>query len=300
MLNDKFKISVIIPTYNRRQLLEYTLRSLANQNISKAEFEVIVVDDGSSDDTFQMVKTFENIINLKYAYRIDKGYRPGSARNLGIRLAEGAICVFVDSGIILKNDCIQHHIDVHEKYPEELAVIGYVYGYSIESENDLKTPIDPMEADKSIASLVEDGAVWDMREDIYRKYNDKIEGLIVPWTLFWSCHISVSTRSLFEVGLFDENYDGNWGTEDNDLGYRLHQAGKKITLCREAAVLHLPHEVDLDGRIRDGAKNSKYFHEKYQTPITQLYFDNYVRDLIGQCANNEVIDFHELITKANI
>ena len=65
MQTNKFLIPVIIPTYNRCQLLEYTLDSLANQSIDKSDFEVVIVDDGSSDDSFKMVKTFEDRINLR-------------------------------------------------------------------------------------------------------------------------------------------------------------------------------------------------------------------------------------------
>jgi glycosyltransferase involved in cell wall biosynthesis len=298
MLNDKFLFSVIIPTYNRSQLLASTLNSLVQQSLDKSAFEVVVIDDGSSDDTFQMVKTYEGVINFKYVYQIDKGYRPGSARNLGISVAEGTICVLIDSGIIIKSDCLQQHLDAHQAREKEVAVVGYVYGYSAESDEHFRTPIDHNDADSSIEKLVAKGEIWDMREDIYRKYKDQIQDLNVPWTLFWSSHLSIRKKSLFEVGLFDEHYDGNWGTEDNDIGYRLHQAGKEIVLCRNAAALHLPHEMDMNTRVQNGYENCKYFHSKYQTDETKLYFEYYVKDLIGQCTENKAIDFHELISNA--
>ena len=299
MSNDKFSISVIIPTYNRCQYLEYTLKSLVGQSIDKSNFEVVIVDDGSSDSTFPMMKTFENSINIKYVYQADEGFRSGSARNLGIRVADGRICLFLDSGIILKSDCLQQHLDVHQENKNELAIIGYVYGYSEESEADFTTPIDPNDADGSIAKLVETGKVWDIRENIYRKYNDKLEDLAVPWTLFWSGHLSIRKKSLFEVGFFDENYDGNWGCEDNDLGYRLHQAKKEIVLCRRAVALHLPHEVDLNRRIQQGTENCRYFNQKFTTPETQLFLDYYAHELSAQCIDNRVIDFHELIIESS-
>ncbi|NEP11908.1 MAG: glycosyltransferase [Symploca sp. SIO2C1] len=300
--DDKFSISVIIPTYNRSQYLEYTLNSLVSQTLDKFNFEVVVIDDGSTDDTFQMVKTFENFLNIKFAYQIDKGFRAASSRNLGIRIADGKICMFIDSGILVKSDCLKQHLDAHAKQEKEVAIVGYIYGYSAESEADFGVPIDPNAADSSIANLATPNAaiekVCDMRENIYQKYHDKIEDTIVPWTLFWAGHVSVSRSSLFEVGLFDENYDGNWGTEDNDLGYRLYQAGKEILLCRDAVVLHLPHKVDVNSRLRGGAENCRYFNEKFQTFETQLYFEHYVKDLFGQCSSNTAIDFHELITTA--
>lgn len=299
---NKFLISVIIPTYNRRQYLEYTLNSLASQTLGSSEFEVVVVDDGSTDDTLQVVKTFEDRMSIKFAYQPDKGFRAASARNLGIRIADGEICMFIDSGIIVKSDCLSQHIDSHRERSCEMAVIGYIYGYSAESEADFGVPIDPNNADWSIANLAAPNAavekVCDMRENVYQRYRDRIQDTVVPWTLFWAGHVSVSRRALFEVGLFDEGYDGNWGTEDNDLGYRLHQAGKTFVLCRDAVVLHLPHKVNVNDRLNQSVENCRYFYAKYPTFETQLYFKHYAKDVSNQCSDNTATDFHELIIQA--
>lgn len=298
MASGNFSISVIVPTYNRCQQLAYTLKSLVNQNIDKSAFEVVIVDDGSSDDTFQMVKTFSGAMNFKYGYQIDKGYRPASARNMGIRVADGKICMFIDSGIIVKSDCVKQHLDRHEEQESEVAIIGYTYGWGADKE-ELTRAIDPNDADGSIAKLVERGTVWDIREAIFRKYNDKIEDLAVPWTLFYGGHLSIRKKSLFEVGLFDEKYDGNWGTEDQDLGYRLRKANKKIVLCRQAVVLHLPLEADSSAKAQEGYENCRYFNKKFQTAETQVFFDYYAKDVSRQMTNNEVLDFHEIITNAD-
>jgi glycosyltransferase involved in cell wall biosynthesis len=92
-------VSVIIPTYNRSQLLSYTLDSLVQQDLPKDRFEVVVGDDGSSDDTRQVVGKYEALMNVKYAFQEDKGYRPGSARNKAISISEGDICLFIDSSV---------------------------------------------------------------------------------------------------------------------------------------------------------------------------------------------------------
>ena len=300
--DDKFQISVIIPTYNRYQYLKYTLNSLVSQNLDKSDFEVIVVDDGSTDETFQMVKAFETKINIKYAYQVDRGFRAASARNLGIRISDAKLCMFIDSGIIVKSDCLKQHLKAHTKQNHDVVIIGYIYGYSAESEADFGVPIDPTNADLSIQNLTAPDAavenVCDMRENIYRKYNDRLEDTSVPWTLVWAGHVSVNRKALFDVGLFDENYDGRWGTEDNDLGYRLYHTGRKILLCRDAVVLHLPHEVNVDSRLRDSVENCRYFNEKYNTFETQLYFKHYAQDVSDQCSSNIATDFHALIAQA--
>ena len=64
---NEYKVSVIIPTYNRSALLQNTLNSLCNQTLSLNEFEVIVVDDGSNDLTYNVIKKYQNNLNLKWA-----------------------------------------------------------------------------------------------------------------------------------------------------------------------------------------------------------------------------------------
>jgi len=87
-------ISVIIPTYNESDVIGECLKSLENQNIR--DFEVIVVDDGSSDETFDKLSKFAIHHKSVTIFRQDqKG--PGAARNLGATHAKGDILVFVDA-----------------------------------------------------------------------------------------------------------------------------------------------------------------------------------------------------------
>ncbi|MBD0256605.1 MAG: glycosyltransferase, partial [Cytophagales bacterium] len=295
MLNEKFKLSVIIPTYNRCRNLEYTIRSLVDQNIAREDFEIIVADDGSDDDTFKMVKQFTDIVNFKYVYQVDDGYRPASARNLGITASEGNICLFIDSGIILKKDCLLQHINCHAEKQDDVAIIGYTYGYTQhgETEEELMNLVDPNDAEKSMATLVARKRFLDIREKIYRRYDDRLDGLHAAWSLFWGGHLSVKRKTLYEVGMFDENYDGNWGCEDNDLGYRLQRADCRLFFCRQAAVLHLPHGTNLDLKKKEGYTNCQYFHQKFQTDETKIFLDHYLREITG----HEVIDFNEVVSK---
>lgn len=87
-------ISVIIPTYNEESVILKCLHSLEMQ--TSGDFEVIVVDDGSTDKTIQLVKQFDS---PKYSLRFIEGKHegPGAARNLGAKSAKGDILVFVDS-----------------------------------------------------------------------------------------------------------------------------------------------------------------------------------------------------------
>jgi glycosyltransferase involved in cell wall biosynthesis len=111
----KYKIAVLIPTYNRAKLLSYTLESLQKQIVEKNNFQVVIADDGSFDNTRDVVQAFESKINLHYVWQEDRGYRPASARNLAINASDSEVCLFIDSGVLLQKDCLTRHIEFHEK-----------------------------------------------------------------------------------------------------------------------------------------------------------------------------------------
>lgn len=90
------KVSVIIPTYNDSEDIIACLEALADQDFPKNEFEVIVVDDGSTDNTKQIIEAFkEEIPNLNYQYQRNQG--PATARNYGARIAQGDVILFTDA-----------------------------------------------------------------------------------------------------------------------------------------------------------------------------------------------------------
>lgn len=291
-LKTTYDISVIIPTYNRSKLLDFTLHSLLHQTIDKDRYEVVIGDDGSSDDTRETVRKYEGKMNVKYVFQEDKGYRPASARNKAIMNASGAICLFVDSSIILHENCLQEHIKFHAQKESRRVAIGYVFGFDHDEDSEdllmeLVTPTDP---ESSIEKLSQHKVFHDVREPHYKKYNDKIENLPAPWFYFWTCHLSVPMKDILAVGMFDENYDGRWGVEDNDLGFRLQQSGVSICLLRTATSIHYPHGKDKDARQLEGYQNCVYFHSKFKTKETELFLDHYVN-------GGSLPDINELRTK---
>ena len=288
----KYLVSVIVPTYNRRELLEFTLNSLLSQNVPKDEFEVIVSDDGSSDGTKEAVKKYQGLLHIKYLYQEDKGYCPASARNSGVREAEGRICLFVDAGVILNKQCISEHVGIHGHRADRIAALGYVYGFDQNgsSEEDIRNMMIVDDPAGTIERLKAAQVGLDIREKYYKKYNDRVEDLPAGWALFWTCHVSVCKKELVEIGLFDEGYNERWGCEDNDLGFRLSQNGVKITLCRSAEAVHFPHEKNMVQKQAQGYENCKYFHDKFQTEATRIFLENYM-----QLVSNEAVDINELL-----
>ncbi len=105
-------VSVIIPSYNYGQFISSTLKSVLEQR--KVELDVIVVDDGSSDNTAEVVKEFGS--SVRYVYQENQG--PCEARNTGMRLAQGEFLVFLDADDLLSPDTLFFQAQNLQKHPE--------------------------------------------------------------------------------------------------------------------------------------------------------------------------------------
>lgn len=259
------RCTVVVPTYNRSDLLRSTLTALAAQTMPPDRFEVIVSDDGSSDDTPSVVAEFSSRLDVHYLFQPDEGFRVARARNMALRRARGTVSVFVDTGVLLHSTGLEAHCAVHERAEGPAAVIGYVWGFGDDTAG-LTAHIDPCDADATISTLIERNLYPDVREWYYTRYGEQLWTLAAPWLIYWTSNASANTAALREVGLFDENFR-SWGGEDVDLAYRLHRWGVRFELCRAAAAVHCPHPKSDTSRV---SENHAYFAAKYDTPITRL------------------------------
>lgn len=266
------RATIVIPTYNRANYLDMTLRSVKNQD--DATFETIVVDDGSNDNTFEIVSKYADELNLRYFFQEDRGNRTCLARNLGISYAESEIIVFIDCGMILKSDCISRHIRLHDESMEQAAVIGYAYGFDQYCPNieELISFIDMEDFDDTIRRLEREGLFKDMRQKIYDRENFQINEMPAPWAFFITCNCSVKKSVLDKVGYFDQNLDFNWGVEDLELGFRLWKSRVKF-IVGNAVAIHYPHEADMQEKFESEKVNKNYFHLKHDCIETKLFLD---------------------------
>jgi glycosyltransferase involved in cell wall biosynthesis len=284
------KCSVIIPTYNREQLLRHTLASLARQSLARDEYEVIVVDDGSSDGTEQMCAEFAGRLDLRYHFQPDQGFRAGAARNVGILDARSQVCVFIDSGMLVHSDCLREHVAAHAAAEGPVATVGYVYCFVFTESQDhveeMSKVLDFDDADVTVARLRERDLWPDVRDPIHEAHGEDFGEHRAPWIAWWTCNVSAPTALLRRVGMFDERFN-TWGGEDVDLAYRMFRAGASFRRLREAACVHLPHrKAEISKSEGD---NLVYIVSKYPTPIVSL--------LPGFATQEEVhpLNMHEVI-----
>ena len=242
MIEEK-KISVIVPTYNRKSLLKETLDSLSLQSVSKEEFEVIIIDDGSNDGTNELIDEYSHILDLKYIYQENNGFRVGLARNKGAKISQGSLLIFLDSGIILETKALEKYIERYSSNFEKIAISGNILGFDDFNENEKKLNslhLTGLSSDESVKKLL-DHNLLDRRYPIFKKYGFDMENWNAPWILFWSGHISMRKVDFNELGGFDISFDG-WGYEDIDLGIRFFLSGGKIVFDEKIYSIHLPHK----------------------------------------------------------
>jgi glycosyltransferase involved in cell wall biosynthesis len=108
-------ISVIIPTYNRAANLRTCLEALANQSLDRQRFEVIVVVDGSTDDTRDLLATLAPPYELRCYFQSNSGQQV--ARNRGASEAQGNYCLFMDDDIIATPRLVELHLELHQRAP---------------------------------------------------------------------------------------------------------------------------------------------------------------------------------------
>lgn len=201
------KYSVIVPAYNSINTIKDCLNALTHQSISMEDYEIIVVDDGSTDRTDNIVKKFP----VKYLRQANQG--PAAARNHGAREAKGEIILFTDSDCVPASDWIEEMVRPFEK-PDIVAVKG---AYRT-SQSALVARFAQIEFEERFEILKRAKSI-DMVDTYSAAYRRD---------LFW------------QAGGFDESFPVA-NNEDTDLSYKLSSAGHRMVFNQNAVVSHLRH-----------------------------------------------------------
>lgn len=231
--------SVVIPTFNRLDMLVRVLDALDTQ-IDAPPFEVIVINDGSTDDTERVMAQRNGI-----TFRTQPNGGPGRARNHGVSLATGRIVVFIGDDTVPEPRFLAEHARVHRDANDDpmIAALGYTgwpHGERVT-------------------------AFMDYINDFGLQFGYKLirDGEVVPFNFFYTSNISID-REVLAAHPFDTTFpSAAW--EDIELAYRLDAKGLKIRYNARAVTRH-HHPMNVDSFARRQytvGKSGAIFYQKH-------------------------------------
>jgi GT2 family glycosyltransferase len=216
-------LSVVVPTYNRRDSLRVTLEGLQAQTYPVDRIEVIVVSDGSTDGTDAFLNDFASRSSLRIRPILQENAGPSRARNRGIREATGDIVILIDDDVEPAPDFLAAHAAHHAK-ASDVVVIG------------------PMSPDPARRAQEPCWIAWEhaMLEKQYEAFRTGVWESAGP-NHFYSGNASLRREHLLAVGGFDETFTRQ---EDVEMAYRLQDKCQvRFLFDPSAAGIHRPQRT---------------------------------------------------------
>jgi glycosyltransferase involved in cell wall biosynthesis len=211
--------SIVIPTYNRKPILEKCLRAIEHQQLREDSavscYEVVLVDDGSTDGTLEWLESHKSEFPHVRSHSQDH-MGPAAARNLGVEQAHGDTIIFIDSDLVVTEHFLQAHADALVQGQEKLGSDRlFTYGWVINTCNFDNPTSEPYK-------LTDFSAAY-----------------------FATGNVAIARKWLLKAGLFDTRFQ-LYGWEDLELGVRLKQLGLKLIKCPAAVGYHWHPPFALD------------------------------------------------------
>lgn len=223
------KLSVIIGTYNQKEVLRQTLESLFKQTLSPDQYEIQLVDSSSTDGTDLMVQELKP--PCRFNYQVVPNQGKTYARNLAIKAAAGELVFLTDADMVAKETLLEEHLLAHARKKNR----------SFEG-----LTINP------------DGKPY-IKAWLF-------PGARLKWSYFLTGNLSIPKKIIIEAGLFDEQFKG-YGWEDIELGYRLHQMKVPLHYLPTAVNYH-HHPVSAEGMLErkyQMGRSAALFYRKHPT-----------------------------------
>jgi glycosyltransferase involved in cell wall biosynthesis len=244
-----YPIGVIIPTYNRSEVLLSCLKHLEQQTWT--DFEVIIVDDGSTDSTPQLLEEYQckSPLHLRYIRQDNSG--PARARNVAIAAIHAPICLMIGDDIFASADLISSHLQLHQQKPEmQVAGLGLTRW---------------SDSGQTITKFMR----WLDDSGMQFAYNDLLRGMHPDWKHFYTSNLSLKTKLLRE-NPFNESFT-KAAMEDMELGYRLEQQRHLDIVFIPDALAHHLHPTSFGQaciRMFNVGQSVRQFHDIWPSSVS--------------------------------
>ena len=201
--------------------LARSLDSFLDQTLPRTAYEIVVIDDGSTDDTPQLLEAYAERHQVRWFRTAPAGQ--SAATNRGIVESRGTISMLSAADIIAEHDLLQRHLEIQQRASVETGVLGFLPYHP-------EVPLTPF-----MDYVTREGTQFG-----YAQIGDPSD---VPFSFNYAPNLSFSRRALCDVGLFDEQF--TFGMQDIELGVRLAYHGVRLVFDERAIGWHL-HALDFD------------------------------------------------------
>ncbi len=216
-------VSFVVPTYRRPDALRSTLAALLSVDYPPDRYEVVVVDDGSGDDTADVVRELQRKSRVKLNYLAQENAGAATARNRGARSATGDLLVFIDDDIVVEPSHIRDHLTTRAAHGD--ALVNGHWEFPVElAETLAATPFGRFRIE--LERWVKDGITK----------NPLGAGCEAP-SAVTACNLGIRRELFWELGGFDETFPFA-GYEDQELSYRAVRAGCPLVYDRRIRLTH--------------------------------------------------------------
>ena len=218
------RATIQLCTYNRAALLERVLEACFEQSAPSDRYEVVLVNDGSSDDTPSVIARAESRATCAFTVINQKNAGLARGRNAGIAAAQGERIILIDDDVLPTPHFVAEHLAEHDRHPRDV-IRGAVI--NTESFDELPPPVYSI-----------------------KNYSGNF---------FWTSNVSVPLPTLREIGGFNETFS-EYGWEDIDVGLRLRARGLKSILNPKAIAFHYkprPRTSNVEGMMRQARAQAR-------------------------------------------
>lgn len=252
------EVSVIIPVYNASKYIEKTLKSLVSQSFK--DFEIIIVDDGSEDDSIEIINKF--LLNHDFTFIIDSQENKGvsSARNRGLELANGNYIIFLDDDDILTNNHIEN---LYNSLKNNNSDLSFTYLSKINNEGKYLTNISDYDSIKDLDLI-------DSDEFIKLELDMKIPFSFVEL---------MYKKDILDKNSIRFNENINYG-EDTEFALKALVFSQNVAISHEFTYLYFQRE----GSITSNVYLERFDFVNVLDNFAKYYMDN------SKTRNKEVID----------
>lgn len=218
------RATIQLCTYNRAHLLERVLDACFEQTVPPSEYEVVLVNDGSTDETPGVIERALSRAACTFTVINQPNSGLAKGRNAGIARATGERIIFIDDDVLPLPNFVEQHLRSHLNHPKAVVRGGAI---NVESFDDLPPP------------------VWNIRH--------------YSGNFFWTTNVSVPLVTIRAIGGFNESFS-EYGWEDIDVGLRLRFGGVKAVFNPRALVYHWkprPRSANVEKMIRQARAQAR-------------------------------------------